>query len=200
MANNKKNTFNDEIKAILNLPDSKKQEDKKTENNKDLKTYNFNFDTLDEDYPFTPNVGATAGLSDADIIRAMDGLSRSLDYTWLDVAQKLKIEYADLMYRIFGSSILNSFYATVCRIRAQLMVLERDRLLSDSLSRVRTGDMDKFEWSIIQQKLKTLEQDFSKLDRETYGTRSVKTEKKQSTKDTGPKLIVTTSLGNKLWK
>lgn len=156
-------------------------------------------DSLPNTFTDCPACGATAQYNDGEIMLALEPIGRDLKYTLKDSAKALGLDFVKLMYRIYGSQTLVTYLNIIRKIRAQLLVEERDRILklSEEMALSEEG-LDKIAWSVFAQKIKSLEKEASTLDRETYGFIKQTAQKETKRTETKQKdgFVISTTLGD----
>lgn len=132
------------------------------------------FDVVNGDYianfPASPSTGATKGISDGEIMQALERLGNSLDVKMTDVAKKLKVPLTALTIRVYSNPVLMSFYKTIRRARAHLVKEERDRITAELVERAEAGDITDGAFKALTLKLNMLDRDLRVMDRELYGS------------------------------
>lgn len=149
------------------------------------------------EFPASPTTGDTRGITDGEIMRAMEPIGFDLDFTLPDAAKALGITLTSLTFRIFSSHDLREFFKLVRRSRAQLAMQERDKITANIVRLAGSGELDQMTFKALNLKLRLLESDMKVFDREVFGNKDPEASKKHTLIDgmAGiPALEVTTSL------
>ena len=153
---------------------------------------------LSLEYTDMPVSGFTAKYNDGGIIKAMEAYGNDCDVTLKTVAKNLELPFVKFMYRVMSSPTLTSYLAIIRRIRAQTLSEKRDAIYKhlEEITHDADAPVPKMYVMVELSKIKSIENEMSKLDRELYGNHKlsvgVKTTHTQSA--VSNEFVISTSL------
>lgn len=154
-------------------------------------------DDLTVEYTDRPVFGATTDFSDGQIMQAIEPYGDDLNYTLKSAAKALNVPFMKFMYRVLGTQVLVNYLKIVRKIRAQTLLEERDRLYRKMEEDAVTKEgLKKMLYLVYSGKIKSIENEIQKLDRETYGNQklSVGVKTTHSKTETSNEFVISTSL------
>lgn len=120
-------------------------------------------------FPTAPTKGPSKGVSDGDLMKAVEPFGSDLDYTLVKAAKQLDIPLVTLMFRLKSTAPLRQFYEVVRAARAQMLQEARDELLDKMCALADSEVLTAIQFKAYERKLRTIEKDMSVFDREVYG-------------------------------